>query len=204
MRQVQKDPCNPFAFKVRTHMRAFKLLALFAVVFAIHCDAYTVRRNVRDFGAKGDGNTDDTAAIITALTQGRGDNPSAPYGSTTYSESTKTPALIYFPAGTYKISAPLPLIYYTQIVGDPNNLPVIKYVSGAANQRVLEVAGQWYTGVNQNNFYRMIRNFVIDMTQCNLCTGVHWQVAQATSITNVYFKSAIGGKSQGMWMENGN
>jgi len=83
-------------------------------------------------------------------------------------------------------------------------LPVIKYVStSTADQRVLEVAGQWYTGVNQDNFYRQIRNFVIDMTQCTRCTGVHWQVAQATSISNMYFKAGVGSQNQGMWMENG-
>jgi glucan 1,3-beta-glucosidase len=179
------------------------LLLLFALVgFSSAGSPNDVRRNVKDYGAKGDGRTDDTAAIILALTEGRGDNANAPYGSTTYSSSTRHPAYVYFPGGTYLVTATLPVIYYTQMVGDPANLPVIKFVNGG-EVRVLEVAGGWYTGANQDNFYRQIRNFVIDMTGCNRCTGVHWQVAQATSITNVYFKSAIGSQSQGMWMENG-
>lgn len=178
-----------------------KVSLLLLVILAQYAQSYTVQRNVKDYGAKGNGVTDDTAAIILALTEGRGDNPNAPYGSTTYSSSTKTPAYVFFPGGTYIVTETLPVVYYTQMVGDPNNVPVIKFQG--SNVRVLEVAGGWYTGVNQDNFYRQIRNFVIDMTDCHGCTGVHWQVAQATSITNVYFKAGIGSSSQGMWMENG-
>lgn len=180
-------------------------MVLFAclVTFALAGSPNQVHRNVKDYGAKGDGNTDDTNAIILALTQGRGDNPNLPYGQTSYSSSTQHPALIYFPPGTYIVTQPLPVIYYTQMVGEPTNIPTIKYVSNNGDHRVLEVAGSWYHGANQDNFYRQIRNFVIDMTSCSSCTGVHWQVAQATSITNVYFKSGIGKNNQGMWMENG-
>jgi hypothetical protein len=185
-------------------MRGIVLFSLLLLVgITLGGSPNDITRNVKDYGARGDGNTDDSDAIILALTQGRGDNPNAPYGQTTYSSSTKHPAYVYFPAGTYKVTKPLPVIYYTQMVGDPTNLPVIKYVSSSGDQRVLEVAGSWYTGANQDNFYRQIRNFVIDMTSCTRCTGVHWQVAQATSITNVYFKAGIGSQNQGMWMENG-
>jgi hypothetical protein len=41
------------------------------------------------------------------------------------------------------------------------------------------------------------------MTECARCTGVHWQVAQATSLSNIYFKGGIGSQNQGLWMENG-
>jgi glucan 1,3-beta-glucosidase len=161
-----------------------------------------VERNVKNFGATGNGQTDDTQAIITALTQGRGDAPNSVYPNAQYSSSTQKPAYVFFPPGTYLVTQTLPVVYYTQMVGDPANPPTIKFVSNQG-VRVLEVAGGWYTGANQDNFYRQIRNFVIDMTECNQCTGVHWQVAQATSITNVYFKSKPGSQAQGMWMENG-
>ena len=38
--------------------------------------------------------------------------------------------------------------------------------------------GNWYT--NQNNFFRQVRNFVIDLTAMNASSGagIHWQVAQ--------------------------
>jgi glucan 1,3-beta-glucosidase len=45
----------------------------------------------------------------------------------------------------------------------------------------------WYT--NQNNFFRQIRNFHIDTTAMpvGVGAGIHWQVAQATSLQNIVF-----------------
>eukprot|EP00026_Physarum_polycephalum_P002491 Phypoly_transcript_02498.p1 GENE.Phypoly_transcript_02498~~Phypoly_transcript_02498.p1 ORF type:complete len:848 (+),score=179.01 Phypoly_transcript_02498:118-2661(+) len=179
------------------------LLAVFAILLSLS-SAYTVSRNVKDYGAQGNGVTDDTNAIITALTQGRASDPNAQYPSATYPDSTQTPAYVFFPAGTYLVTQTLPVVYYTQMVGDPANPPTIKFVNNG-QVRVLDAFGPWYPGSQQgtDNFYRMIRNFVIDMTSCNQCTGLHWQVAQATSITNVHFKCAIGSQCQGIWMENG-
>jgi len=65
----------------------------------------------------------------------------------------------------------------------------------------------WYT--NQNNFYRQVRNFVIDLTGLPMSTGsgIHWQVAQATSLQNIVFNMIQGGgsnnKQQGIFMDNG-
>lgn len=50
----------------------------------------------------------------------------------------------------------------------------------------------------QSNFLRQIRNFVIDVSKAELndCSGIHWQVAQATSIQDVTFlQSSAAGKS---------
>lgn len=69
---------------------------------------YTIFRNVKDFGARGDGVTDDTAAIQRAVTQGNRCGPSA------CESSTNTPAIVYFPEGTYLISSSIIDYYYTQ------------------------------------------------------------------------------------------
>jgi len=82
---------------------------------------------------------------------------------------------------------------------------------------------QWFT--NQNNLcalifmcflcysprtfsFRSVRNLVIDLRQipaANTAIGLHWQVAQATSLINVVVEMSIepGNNHQGMFMENG-
>jgi glucan 1,3-beta-glucosidase len=86
---------------------------------------YQFFRNVKDFGAVGDGVTDDTAAINrAAATYGSGSSTlrcGKDCGST-----TTLGAVVFFPPGTYLISTPIIQYYYTQFVGDPTNKPIIK------------------------------------------------------------------------------
>lgn len=121
--------------------------------------------------------TDDTDSINNAIQAGNRCGLGC-------DSSTVTPAIVFFPAGTYIVKAPIIQYYYTQFIGDAINLPILKadptfkgiavidsdpYTGGGAN---------WYT--NQNNFYRQIRNFVIDLTAmpASAGAGIHWQVAQ--------------------------
>ncbi|KUJ21098.1 1,3-beta glucanase [Mollisia scopiformis] len=167
---------------------------------------YQVFRNVMDFGAKGDGSTDDTAAINAAITSGTRCGQGC-------DSSTTEPALVYFPPGTYMISAPLVQLYYTQFVGDAVTIPTIKATAGFTGIALIDsdpyASGgvNWYT--NQNNFYRQIRNFVLDTTLMPVSagTGIHWQVAQATSLQNIVFNMRTDGGTanaqQGIFMDNG-
>jgi glucan 1,3-beta-glucosidase len=61
--------------------------------FNANPSTYPVRRNVKDYGAKGDGTTDDTAAINAAIADG------SRCGEGTCDSSTLTPALVFFPSG---------------------------------------------------------------------------------------------------------
>lgn len=54
---------------------------------------YQVFRNVRDYGAWGDGVTDDTEAINQAISDG---GRCAPHAC---NQSTVSPAIVYFPSG---------------------------------------------------------------------------------------------------------
>ncbi|KAF8312652.1 exo-beta-1,3-glucanase [Clavulina sp. PMI_390] len=171
--------------------------------------SYKVYRNVKDYGAKGDGVTDDTAAINAAITDGsRCGLP------TNCASSTLTPALVYFPSGTYVVSSSLIAYYYTSMVGDAKNLPVLKATSGFSGAAVIDAdiyipggnGAEWYT--NQNNFFRAVRNMRIDLTAMpatSAAVGVHWQVAQATSLVNVVvdMSTASGNTHVGISMENG-
>jgi glucan 1,3-beta-glucosidase len=122
---------------------------------------YTVFRSVKDFGAKGDGVTDDTDAINSAISSGGRCAPG------TCASSTTTPAVIYFPPGTYLISSPIIDYYYTQIIGNPNCLPVLKASSGFTSRFFID--GDEYVNGNlgwgsTNVFWRQIRNFIVDLT----------------------------------------
>ncbi|PLB38562.1 exo-beta-1,3-glucanase Exg0 [Aspergillus candidus] len=176
-----------------------------AVAFGNGTD-YQVYRNVKDFGAKGDGVTDDTAAINKAISSGNRCGKGC-------DSATVTPALVYFPAGTYRVSKPVVQYYYTQMVGDATNLPVIKATKNFAGMAVIDAdpyeddGSNWYT--NQNNFFRAVRNFVVDLTDMpqGSGAGIHWQVGQATSLQNIRFEMVKGGgdanKQQGIFMDNG-
>ena len=68
---------------------------------------------------------------------------------------------------------------------------------------------QWY--LNQNNFLRSIKNFKIDIRLTDpsayVC-GIHWQVAQGTSLENIEFYMLYNSDvpentQQGIYMENG-
>ncbi|KAJ1548042.1 hypothetical protein HK405_004347 [Cladochytrium tenue] len=169
------------------------------IAYGSNASGYTLVRNVKDYGAVGDGVTDDTAAINAAISAG------TRCGSGCDS-STTTPAIVYFPAGTYLVSTPLLQYYYTMMLGDPTNVPTLKAAAGFTGIAVIDADPNWFT--NQNNFFRQVRNFIIDLTAMPVTsgTGIHWQVAQATSLQNIVFKMAQGGSTnaqQGIWIENG-
>jgi hypothetical protein len=74
--------------------------------------------------------TDDTAIINRAISDGNRCGGPGCVGSTT------TPAIIYFPPGVYLITTPITSFYYTQIVGDPTNMPVIKAASNFPTEAI--------------------------------------------------------------------
>lgn len=89
------------------------------------------------------------------------------------------------------------MLYYTQFVGDANNLPTIKgtpdfYGIGLLDSDpFLDTGDNWYQ--NQNNFWRHVRNFILDITELptqGAVHALHWTVAQGTSVQNVVFNMA--------------
>ncbi|KAI0188725.1 glycoside hydrolase family 55 protein [Xylaria flabelliformis] len=167
---------------------------------------YKVYRNVKDYGAKGDGTTDDTAAIQRAISDG---NRCAP-GSCASSSTTN--ALVYFPAGIYLVSSSIVSYYATHLVGNPNNVPTLKATAvfngfGVIDGAQYQAGGALGYGAT-NIFWRQIKNFVIDVTAVpaeNAATGIHWPTSQATSLKNIVFKmsSNAGTQHQGLFIEDG-
>jgi hypothetical protein len=79
---------------------------------------------VKDYGAVGDGVTDDTAAIQAAINDEWARISANPAG---YAQSRNS---IYFPAGTYLVSASIKLYPYITLTGDGVDRSVIKLQSG--------------------------------------------------------------------------
>ena len=80
----------------------------------------------------GDGVTDDTDAINKAMSSGNRCGEGC-------DSSTVTPALVYFPKGTYMVSKPIIQYYYTQMIGDARQMPSLV---AAANFQGLSVIGK--------------------------------------------------------------
>jgi hypothetical protein len=78
--------------------------------------------NVKDFGATGDGTTDDTAAINRAIQQ--------IYRSTVSPTEPRARRTIYFPGGTYLVSSSILVPPYARLVGDGIGSSIIKQNQG--------------------------------------------------------------------------
>lgn len=167
---------------------------------------YKVYRNVKNYGAKGDGTTDDSAAIQRAISDGNRCAPGACASSST------TNAVVYFPAGTYLLSSSIVSYYATHLVGNPNSLPILKATAdfngfGVIDGAQYQAGGALPYGAT-NIFWRQVKNFVIDITAIpaeNSATGIHWPTSQATSLQNIVFKlsSKAGTQHQGLFIEDG-
>ncbi|EEH47201.2 uncharacterized protein PADG_03299 [Paracoccidioides brasiliensis Pb18] len=175
--------------------------------------SFKVFRNVKDYGAVGNGVNDDTEAIKRAIAD------TGTCGEKCNGATTKN-SIVYFPSGTYLVSSTIETHFGSQVIGNANDRPVIKAASSFIGLGVLSTnhyvenggngtdgnAKEWY--VNTANFYRQIRNFRIDITATNqgaYIAALHYQVAQATSLSNIDFivSSNPGTTQQAIFSENG-
>jgi hypothetical protein len=170
-----------------------------------------------DFGADNTGDSDTVEAINAAVEDG---NRCGEECGNTFSQG----AIVYFPAGTYKICSPIIQLYYTQFVGDANDPPTILGCDEFKGIALIDTdpyipggnGANWY--INQNQFFRQIRNFIFDLTEMPestddddqplVPTGIHWQVSQATSLQNLVFNMPTATNDQestavGIFTENG-
>lgn len=172
-------------------------------------------RNVRDYGAKGDGISDDTAAFIRALEEGRGER------------GAKAPVNVYVPPGTYLIRDTLILWRATMLAGDADNPPTLLLADNAPgfgdpqSPRPLLVTAcgydvapetrDWHTrtreiGGNTNDtFYVTVRHLNIKLGRGNPgAWGIYWLVAQQTALRHVTIDAGEGqGCIRSMWWGGG-
>lgn len=95
--------------------------------------------SVKDFGAKGDGVTDDTVAINRAIAQ--------IYKSSLNATHPEVRRTIFFPAGTYLISGAQILIPpYARLIGDGVSSTIIKQTDGAQDSVIAFTDHLFQTG----------------------------------------------------------
>ena len=151
-------------------------------------------RNVKLYGAKGDGVTDDTASFVTALTYNR---------SPLFTLST--PLVLYVPPGDYVVKSTLTLFFMTHMVGNslcPPRLVVPPATLRAPMSFVLS-GDTSYNGDHDDEFYRGVRHVDIVLGAGNTggC-GVHWAVSQATFLRDMVIDLGPDGQ-YGIFDENG-
>lgn len=171
---------------------------------------YKSFRNVKDYGAKGDGMTDDTAAIQEAIADGRRADAGNGTGLTTKS------ATVYLPSGTYLVSGPLVVLAGTELVGNPQMLPTIAAVPSFVGLALLTYTSETASENESSPIQRQsrsLRNLVVDVRAAPVAAhvvGVHWQASPGSSIENVrfYMTNSTGEATDtntqiGLYVENG-
>jgi glucan 1,3-beta-glucosidase len=145
--------------------------------------SWKVFRNIKDYGAKGDGVTDDAPAIQAAINAG-GRGPGGNGLGT-----TGAPAVIYFPEGTYLMGEPVQSYVDTMLIGNPISRPTLKASPTFNGTTLLYMKDPSLDATI--NFYIVVKNLVLDSTSFSSSTAftlVDWSVSQATQLTNVLFK----------------
>ena len=152
---------------------------------------WQVYRNVKDFGAKGDGTTDDTEAILAAVNyQNRG-----PGGNG--KGTTGAPAVVYFPAGTYLISNSIPMYVDTILMGNPISRPTLLASPSFINTTMVTGFDPAFDA--PTNFYMSVKNLIFDSRQFNGdLLLLDWGVSQATQLTNCLFHMPKGSTHTGV------
>lgn len=162
-------------------------------------------RNVREFGAKGDGATDDTQAFLRALETGRGGK----------GQREKKPASVYVPSGTYVISDTLIVWRMTLLAGDADNPPtlllranspgfgdpgkpkpfIVTYLAYNTDpaERGWTVRTNEEGGSTNNTFFITVRHLNLKVGPGNPgAWGLYWLVAQQTALRNVTIDAGDG------------
>ena len=159
--------------------------------FVTNGSEWRVFRNVKDFGAKGDGVTDDAAAIQAAVNDGGRDGSS--FGT------TGAPAVIYFPEGTYLMSSSVQSYVNTFLVGYPIDRPTLKASANFSHPMLLYMKDPRFG--ETINFYIGVKNLILDSTAFSANTSftiMDYSVSQATQLTNVAFRMPLSSQHTGL------
>ncbi len=183
-----------------------------ALVFPVDAGAI----NVRNFGAKGDGVTDDTAAIKAALTASGSDT-----GPSFWKDK-----IVYFPSGTYLVSSSIEKRYPNGkfgsgaiLMGEDKSSTIIRLKDNAEGYNNQEnpkaiffttaklidgtptSGGKDYTGKGEGNdaYMNYVENMTIDAGKNNPgAIGIDYLANNMGAVRNVLVRAAPGSGSTGI------
>jgi len=176
------------------------LITLASIAFSLRARSIITAdaRNVKSYGAKGDGVADDTQAFLNALNQARDSQP--PFLSA---------AAVYVPSGTYLIKKTLILWRKTRLFGEWTNPPTLvlasdspdfqnpsdpkPFIVTAGGYNLPAYSTDWkrrkdlLNGSTNNTFFIFIEDLNIKIAANNPgCDhAILWACAQQTGIRNV-------------------
>jgi glucan 1,3-beta-glucosidase len=155
---------------------------------------------VRDYGAAGDGTTDDTAAFQAAIDAGND------YANRTTNSlgTTGQPAVVYVPRGEYLLRGPLQLYVGTVVMGDATDRPTLR--AAKDTDAAVMVYAKDPHHVPTINFFIGVKNLVFDSTAVAAdkeFTLLEWSVSQNTQLANVEFTMPTDSAHTGVSMVEG-
>ena len=173
---------------------------------AAHPPSSAAFRSVTDFGAAGDGVTDDTQAIQAAMNHNVG------------AVHAKAPSVVYFPPGTYLVSGTLVMWGFQELRGCSTARPTIRLAAsspGFGNASALrpviatnsgydynltQAMPEWWDNPLPSNFmfYMHLHSINVDVSAPGNAgaVGIYWCPAQQTSLRNV--QVTVGGAFSGV------
>jgi hypothetical protein len=131
--------------------------------------------SVKDFGAVGDGSTDDTVKIQRAINE---------IYPSDYFTTTGVRRKLHFPAGVYRITAQLTIPPYAKLCGDGPLSTVIRQESAQPVVQLRDSRGNFGSSMNPST---SILPFQIEVNDLTLSTTAASNVAVIDSATTVMF-----------------
>ena len=160
-------------------------------------------RSVKDFGAKGDGVTDDTAAIQAALNDQR-TNPDGSPNQPSPDDYNGRPRFVYLPAGTYKVSNTLKWVgcCFT-LRGDGAGATTIRLANNTPGFNSLSAPkAVVQTELGNESFRQMVMDLAVDTGTGNPgAIGINYVANNSGAMRNVLVKSGDGQGYAGLGME---
>ena len=144
--------------------------------------------SVKDFGAKGDDSTADLTAIQNAIDELYID---------TDKDDTRARRILFFPAGTYKISSALKIPPYAHLVGEGPDKTIIKNSGNNAVMVMQDDEGNVGSNIGNSSATTPTQ---IQITNMTLRQSVAYGGVSLDRVTNAYFNNV---KFQGTFASGG-